>query len=509
MKPRITSIIAGLCLLIQGFLFGQVELRNEFSLTDLYLNITRPATCLNRQLNPGWQIENCTGNHMAYYTSFNSDFGQYKLPYAPRQRRDWNYIAAGEKRLFENGLFSGYVGYRQQRLFDKKWVHNRLPYRGIPFLLADSSTGGIELTGIHWQLGYSHELIKDKLYLGSSLFYNVDEEHKTVFPKPINKHRDLVLSTGLGYIINQYFKTGFSFSYFDFQEIMKTSKYSLDQDKTPTFFNIRGLDNPIISRGQTSEEREIDIDGYRIKFDGQIQDLIVDKLNLIGGYEYAYADVIDGGAYPVPQGTWYSGRIFFSANAIFSLSRKLKTEIFSSGQINNQNADHPDLDIAIYEYRQEMIRGGIACHLSFKNWFTLSPSVYGSSCYLKRVDKFNGILDYYPANSYGAQLDIDFYRYKNVEFNLVLGNEVTRLQDSKIFTREEGWYYDRITQKEILFYKSNKQYPWIGSTFKWFYKPGLNFLLSFRYGRLISRDNNYFSGKKRGNIDINFSIEYY
>jgi len=508
MKPKVTSIIVCLCFLIQGFLFGQVELRNEFSLTDLYLNINRPATCLNRQLNPGWQIENCSGNHMAYYSSFNSDFGKYKLPYSPQQRTDWNYIAAGENKLFENGLFSGYVGYRQQRLSDKKWVHNRLPYRGLPFLLADSSTGGIELTGIHWQLGYSHELIKNKLYLGSSLFYNVDEEHKTVFPKPINKHRDIVWSNGLGYRINKYLKTGLSFSYFGFQEIMKTSKYSLDQDKTPTFFNIRGLDNPIISRGKTSEERKIDIDGYRLTIDSEVNNLLVDKLSLLGGYEQASADIVDGGAYPVPQGDWFSQRLFFSTNLIISVFDDLQVKIFSTGQSNLQTGEHPDLAIEIYAYREKYLKGGIGLRFPIKTWFVLAPTIYGSSQYLKRVDKFNGILDYYPSNTIGARIGIDFNRYKNLEFSLKIGSEVTEVGDSELYTRGKGWYYKQITASEIRFYQSDKEWPWIDAKLKWYYKPDLNFIFDFHYGSLMPSSNGYFSDVSRNNVAINFSIEY-
>ncbi|HMA62187.1 MAG TPA: hypothetical protein VKP78_06000, partial [bacterium] len=418
-----------------------------------------------------------------------------------------NYIAAGQKKLFENGLFTGYVGYHQQNMDEKKWVHNRMPYRGIPFLLADSSTGGMELNGIHWQLGYSHKLRGDKLYLGSSLFYNVDEEHKTVFPKPINKHRDIAFTTGVGSRINSNINLGLSATYFDFQEIMETSKYSLEQDKTPIFFNIRGLDNPIISRGQTSEERQIDLTGYRLTFDSEVYDLLSEQITLLAGVEQAKAEAVDGGAYPVPQGSWSSNRYFYSVRMAFSVFRTTSLELFSKGQINDQTADHPDIDVEIYEYHREQILAGLAWQIPVGSLFAIKPSVYGSSQYLKRADKFNGILDYYPATIYGGSLELRFFQYKGVSTNLEMGSSFLEIGDTEMFADRIGWYYNQITAKESEYYQSNKLKPWVSAKIKWKHSPKVDFVLNIQYEQIIP-DSHYFENSRRSRLKVDFSVEY-
>ncbi|MCF7740217.1 MAG: hypothetical protein K9N00_00345 [Candidatus Marinimicrobia bacterium] len=488
-------------------IFAQDYFQDNFSLTETYLAISRPEVVCNQSNNPAWQIRDYTDNNMSYGVSFDFDNGDFALPYIPSINRDVNYTAAGQKKLFENGLFTGYVSYHQQNMDDKKWVHNRLPYRGIPFLLADSSTGGMELNGIHWQLGYSHKLRGDKLYLGSSLFYNVDEEHKTIFPKPINKHRDIAFTTGLGSKLSSKINSGISITYFDFQEIMKTSKYSLEQDKTPIFFNIRGLDNPIISRGQTSEERQIDITGYRATFDSDIQDLLADEIKLMAGLEQAESEAVDGGAYPVPQGTWASDRYFYSVRAAFSVFKSTRLEMFSKGQLNHQTADHPDINVGIYEYHREQILAGIAWQFPVGRLFEIKPSVYGASQYLKREDKFNGILDYYPATIYGGSLKFQFFQYKGVLSSLEMGTSFLESGNTEMFTDRIGWYFNQITAPEAEYYQSNKIRPWASAEVRWNYNPNLDFLLKIQYGQIIP-DSHYFENSRRSSLKVDFCVEY-
>jgi hypothetical protein len=94
-----------------------------------------------------------------------------------------------------------------------------------------------------------------KIYSGTTVFYNVDEAYKTIFPKPQVKHRDIMLTHGFAIKPVKQILLGLTALYFDFQENLETSQYNQDQTKTPIFYKIRGLDNPLVFKGETSEER--------------------------------------------------------------------------------------------------------------------------------------------------------------------------------------------------------------------------------------------------------------
>jgi len=372
--------------------------------------------------NPAWISKKHRGNIHSYEIKTDFEQGDLKLPFTPEKSLDINYIASGEKQLFGSGVFSGYVSYHQQNLSNKFWIHNRNPYQGFPFLLADSSEGDIKLNGIHWQLGYSHEILKDRLFVGTRLFYNVDEEMKQVFPKPINKHRDMVFSLGIGSILTENLELGFTWNYFDFQEILKTGKYSMEQARNPIFFKIRGLDNPLIFRGTSSVERDMDFIGNSLQLDGKIRDFFFKELDFVAGFENCDAEAVDGGAYPVNQGTMTSDELYFSMSGAIALPGKSEWKFFSHGNALEQISDHPDIAIEVFEYRRKQVVFGTGLQFLFFDHLTLQPGIFGSSQYLKRVDKFNGILEYYPSQSLGEYLTLDIVGFKKFSWYIYYDN---------------------------------------------------------------------------------------
>lgn len=460
----------------------------------------------SNQSNPAWMIKNYSGNYYSYGIDMDRESGDYKLPYIPEESLNINYIARGEKKLFQRGLFSGYVAFHQQNLVNKKWIHNRQPYQGFPFLLADSSVGDMKLNGIHWQLGYTHEIIKNRLFLGSQLFYNVDEQFKQVFPKPINKHCDMVFNLGVGNILTDNIQIGFNYTYFDIQEIMKTSKYSLEQDKTPIFIKIRGLDNPLILRGETSLERELNYVGNSFQFDGKISNVLFKEINFIAEYENARAKTVDGGAYPINQGSMDSDELFFSADIKLPFIGKSEIDFFTYGKQINQYSIHPEIDIEIFEYKIEQLAVGINFVFPLSNRIQISPTLFGSSQFLKRVDKFNGILEYFPSTTFGGSIGFDMLSLNKFSLNLRTGTEIKQINKSETFIEREDWYYQQIIKQEEKYYNSDKMCTWISSDIRYRYDENKSLILNIRYNSLNDYDDTY-SDLYRSGLSIGLKIE--
>ena len=456
--------------------------------------------------NPAWMLYEYSLDNSSYEIIADNADGKLKQVYTPEKVLDLNYLARGQKKLFESGLFSGYVSFHQQYSDNRKWIHNRVPYQGFPFLFSDSSTGDIKLNGIHMQMGYSHAIISKKLYFGSHVFYNVDEEMKDVFPKPINKHRDIATWFGIGYVVNKKLKFGFSHSYFDFRELMKTSKYSLDQSKTPIFFKVRGLDNPVIFRAETAEEREQLFYGNIYKVDGQITNILINEINFEAGFEKAGVKAEDGGAYPQAQGKMNSDELFYSINMLMPFISGSNLGIFSEGKKNLQKSNHPEIVVEIFKYKKEQILFGSTLYLNLFENLDFNPTFYFSSQFLERIDKFNGILEYFPSQTLGASFESNYTISDKIQVGLAGGMEKFDVKGYKIYMEKVEWYYNEITKFEQEYQKSDKKSMWINT----FVKYNINNLnavkLNVKYNQLSTENHGYYEGFNRNGFYVSFKL---
>ncbi|MBN2280161.1 MAG: hypothetical protein JXQ65_06250 [Candidatus Marinimicrobia bacterium] len=456
--------------------------------------------------NPAWRICDFLGDFQRLGIELENQKGDFGQVFEPDNLFNINTIAEGEKQLFKKGVFSGYVAYHRQKLGNKLWVHHRNPYIGFPFLLADSSTGDLELNGIHWQLGYSHSLLENKLFLGSQLFYNVDEEMKEVFPKPIIKHRDLALSLGTGYRFGGFVQTGLNYTYFDLEELAATSKYSLDQDKTPIFFKVRGLDNPIIFRGETSEERKQTFVGHNLQLDSKISGLWAKETKLWGEFEMGRIEAVDGGAYPIDQGRMETRKLAFFAEATFSLAGKSELAFRALGVRRFYTADHPDLKIEVFEYKSEKLGGELELLLPLNPHLAMVPKLFGSSQFLKREDKFNGILDYFPSGTWGGSLEIEYTGFSKLNQSLEPGYSMTKIGDKKIFAYNTGWYYNQVTAEEEIFYGTDRLTYWLKYAVSYRFKNNRYILVDIRYQFSDQADNGYFKDARELSAGLKLEI---
>lgn len=453
--------------------------------------------------NPAWlQLE--LKEQVTYRCDMIAESGRWHLPYEPRQKMNFITRASGTQSLGKNHLFTGTFGYRYQLLEDKLWVHNQAPYNGNPFLFGDSTLGGFQLRGMFWEAGYGNQIGRH-WHSGFSLFYNVDEEYKTVFPKSQVKHRDLALRVGTGYQFANGNRGGLSLSYFDFQEILKTSQYTLEQNKTPIFIKIRATDNPLLAYGQTSEERLFAIQGFNLGLDGRWQTkrpILTYQLNA----EQAQAQNVDGGAYPVKQGRWYVQRVYYQTALENRLGQSNRLRVFSSGNLAEQWAQHPEIQQKIYTFRTRQITSGVSWHWLLGKYWEAIPTLFYTFATYKRTDLYNGNLQYFPQRILGFHQQLTLNGQNGARFDLI-GGFKRYTAKSELFSERQDWYYRQITVHEIDYYESATTTWWSELRIRILRRhQRLGYVGRLRYA--INEPTAKTTNARREQLTFNLSLEY-
>lgn len=197
---------------------------------SLFLDINSTITADLPMQNPAYLNSETSPYNYAFSYSYLNAGGDYKLPFAPRAK-NYHSIEVSAYQEMGGGLyFGGRFAYRNEERLDKLWLHNAETNIDVPFFFGDSSSGNFNLNGIDWNVLFSYPISKN-IRIAMDIFYNVDEQFKSVFPKPNSKRNDLHLRPAIA-LNRDNFRLGFSGSYFNFKEEIETKKYSLEQNRT-------------------------------------------------------------------------------------------------------------------------------------------------------------------------------------------------------------------------------------------------------------------------------------
>jgi len=288
-----------------------------------------------------------TSNHLS---------GDYHHPFDPQKTNAYNYFARTIYPLSENDIFKGTFTYRHQNDSQVLWMHQNRRIEENPYLLADSTSGDFILNGILWSAEWAHRLNKRFLF-GLGIIYNVDQRLKQVFPKPLNKHRDMIFKSGIQYSLNKW-KIGLSYHYIDEQEKVEIKKYNLEQNLTPTLFKFRFTDLPVILRGRTSEERVTTYQAHAIGFELSKK---MTYFNLITHLRYisAKSKTMDGGTRAQNEGSYNKNEFL---GGIKLTSHYKNYNFFTSYNYYSRflTAFHPDFDFTTIKhprYEHHLVAG--------------------------------------------------------------------------------------------------------------------------------------------------------
>lgn len=432
--------------LILSLLFA-LDMPNEM----LYLDIDSDIANMLPGKNPAFlSIDNIPYN-FAFRYHFRHDGGSDKLPFTPDAKAYHNISAVAYKEMDNGLLFGGRFAYRDETRKNKLFLHNAENYLDIPFYFGDSTAGDFRLNGIDWNMLLAYPL-SSKLRFGMDVFYNVDEQMKTAFPKPNVKRNDVHVRPGISYRSGN-FAAGFCASYFNYKEQMYTRKYVLEQGRTPIFMRIRGLDRPVLSYAQTSEERLQSIGGIGVSGNINMSGILL----LEAMIEQSSADIVEGGADPVPQGNWDQLRYAWRAEIRKKSGMLAGSGLYVEHNTRQSEGFHPTLNQQIFNGFYRHIEGGLQLH------YQANPveSLYAGMSYLmddyKREDNFFGLLHYVPLRKIKAEVR---YAQKGQMIDFDFGLSYTEdlpFGDPVVYADKTGEYYTVISAEELKWWLRDRR----------------------------------------------------
>ncbi|HID40388.1 MAG TPA: hypothetical protein EYP36_12855 [Calditrichaeota bacterium] len=272
--------------------------------------------------------------------------GDFRLPFTAQEIRRQNFFVRTVYPLSENDLFKGTFIYHHQ--VDKAvfWLNQSRHVQENPFLFADSSSGEFRLNGLFWSAEWAHRFSPSILF-GLGFFYNVEQRLKQVFPKPLDKNRDIFIKTGLQFTL-KHWKIGLTYHFVSEQEKVEIKKYNLEQNLTPTLFKFRYFDLPVILRGRTSEERKVEYIAHAWGLQ-LARDFDLFSAACFLRYVLAQSETMDGGSRAQDEGH-YQKKEFKAGIKI--VRERHAAKYFIEYQYMNRFLDayHPDFNFIIIKH---------------------------------------------------------------------------------------------------------------------------------------------------------------
>jgi hypothetical protein len=416
----------------------------------LYLDILSDITAQLPNRNPAYLSPENIPYSYAFQYRYNNSGGNYRLPFSP-EAKNYHNIEVSAYQEMDNGiLFAGRFAYRNEQRKNKLWLHNAETNIDIPFYFADSTIGDFNLNGIDWNIIFSYPFSKNTR-MAVDIFYNVDEQFKSVFPKPNVKRNDLHIRPAFS-MKSERSSLGLMGSYFQFKEDIGTKRYSLEQGRSPIFMRIRGLDRSLLTYAETNEERLQNIQGYGFSANVDLGARLLGETN----YEHSQAQITDGGSHPVEQGNWDMTRFYYRVDLKSTVTSFLNADLFFKQYWSNATGYHPTLNAQIYASSNRHFEGGLA--LPYRP--TINESWVGSVSYsfqdIKREDNFLGLLHYIPGNTLHLNMNYTHKR-KGVLYEFNCGYNDIRIGESVVYDAMSDWYYDMITAEEIAYYSQDRK----------------------------------------------------
>ncbi len=349
--------------------------------------------------------------------NFGVTSGKYHTALSPGSANNQQFFFQLLKPLTARDIFKGYFGFQRQEDQALRWIHQSRQLETNTFILGDSSSGDFVLNGIFWNGEWAHAF-SPSLAMGMGMYYNVDRRLKQNFPKPENQHRDIQLRGGIQQSWKN-FQAGLAFRYFDQQEKVEVSRYNLDQNLTPVLYKFRFSDLPVILLGKTSEERQIDYQGFYL--DAHLLRKLSAKTTVIGAVTFSGSngEVVDGGSQPQNQGSFerddWEGRILMrhQHSANFTLQMKYQ---FS---YRNFTARPPDFDITAIKHPLL----GHQLSLNLKTKTANSSQLFADLIYRNIFEEFQDLMseNYYQ------------YQYHRGTFRAGWNGRLTNRWDSRLW----------------------------------------------------------------------------
>lgn len=181
--------------------------------------------------------------------SFFSSDNSYRRYFDYEKSKIYTLTFDGTKVLNE-GTFRGYVTYEIENRINVNRALNRYPYTGIPFFLADTTSGDFVYNGPRVGFQYSFEFLRN-FYLGFELNYQLVDGLKNIYSRAKSLWRNIDGSFNMAYYFDKNFVIGAKVSRLDNKESIEAKSEDLFDAE---ILNYRGDTYAFRRRSQSVEQ---------------------------------------------------------------------------------------------------------------------------------------------------------------------------------------------------------------------------------------------------------------
>ena len=485
LKPTYLVLVLGL-LILPLALSGQTVSADQFDAGQPVLldSSQHRLNFYDFALNPAglFDDEQRKSLQIRQYADYTS--GAYQLPFDAEESMDQHYFVRSVQPLTENDIFKGYFAYHRKNDQEIMFVDQSENLGKNQYVFADSSTGDFTLNGLYWGAEWAHRF-NQNWQSGAMFYYNVDQRLKDVFPKPLNKHRNISFRYGLQFQSKSW-TAGISYAYFDDQEKIEISKYNLDQDLTPVMLKFRFSDLPVIERGKTSEEREISNFGHQIGFQFKKE---FKASTILASYSRLSRDVdiVDGGSQNVSQGSYKIINELVQTQIVHRF-KNLDARISYAFQNNTFKARHPDFDLITWQApdQSHRIQSSLKMHYWRKLPLFLDAGYSWNS--ENRVDRMTDNYWRFQNNRIFGKVGFAYKFFERLEAAGWYGLQQAASLNSKRSNNAYSEYYTYLFNDPYKYYTQNTLLNAIGLKLVYRYGPMLNVEVFLNYNNLQAED---------------------
>lgn len=436
---------------------------------------------------------------------FFRETGPYRLIYQPEEISEQQFSVRLVKPLTERDIFKGYFGFQRQADYSMPWFHQSRMLGLNTLVLGDSTSGDFILNGIFWSGQWAHRFEKN-LVTAVSVYYNVDQRLKQIFPKPENRHRDIHAKLGIQYSWKEW-KTGLVFLYFDEQEKVQLTRYNLDQDLTPVLYKFRFSDLPVVLFGKTSEERTIEYGGPLINF--HIGKILSRKNHLMGKVRYSWSDgkVTDGGSQPQPQGSFNRTDAEASVMARFMVFRNTHAGASYQYLTGKFNTEPPEFDLDAIEHSWLIHRAGIFLKQKLNSSFSLFGDILYENYHKKYLDRMTVNFYEFTRQRIFASLGSNFSLSERWEQKVWIGAGTYLVEDDQRTNNKYSSFFDGLFIRTFEYYTQQKTDLGAGLQLIYHYGPVFDIELAAEYRQ--NSAENFSPGNTRDNIFLLLMVKFF
>lgn len=488
-------------LLLIAFSFSRGQ--DNYNIDNYFYTIFESANRVNPYFignNPAFLEYDQRDELLEIQSSFDNSSGKFKPFIEPETTSLYQLSFSGKKILEATHFFKGQFAIQRTERDNWQWITTKSYNIGSPFLLGDSTAGRSRYNGLFMKAEYSNKLI-DRFLTGVSLGYYVDEGLKEVSPRPTSIHRDMDLSFGIGYLINENMSGGASLKAFDYNEEIKYREDEGSILRETILFKFRGYDYPIVLSKKV-ETRFSYHNGYYGYIDLNYFPNKQFSTSLYAGTGIEHLTVKDDALNPRSEGYWRKTQNEGGLLASFSFTKYVKAGLWYSFYFQDTWAKHPEFNILLMEL--DNLNHKVYCGIEY----TISQDLvlgFETGLELTKIscnDYYSDILWNLNGNKFCSSFGIE-YRWSD-RLSTFLASELSKyfVNNSNLQGPISSERFNNSRIADIIYYQT--EYLYYNLYLKTAFNPGFlgHFNFYIYYDSYNSQNSSFYNHSKYHSLEI-------